>query len=103
MTTRLMCQGCARRCGDARRGDDGQGLDRDHVVVDFRYNLHERPPYPPAWRDSRTDTAALIYDLRRRLEWPATFPCEHCGVRLQLDRARAVRVGRDRRILVPLA
>ena len=56
-----------------------------------------------AWRDSLTDTAALICDLRRRLEWPTTFACEHCGVRLQLDRARAVRVGRDKRILVPFA
>jgi hypothetical protein len=73
------------------------------VVVDFRYDLHEQPPYPPAWRDSRTDTAALICDLRQRLGWPATFTCEHCGVRLQLDRALAVRVGRDKRILAPLA
>jgi len=61
------------------------------------------PPHPPAWRDIHTDAAALIYDLRRRLEWPATFPCEHCGVRLQLDRVQAVRAGRDKRISVPLA
>lgn len=103
MITALMCMGCSRRCGTARRGDDGQGLDHDHVVVDFRFSVPERPPYPPAWRDSRTDTAALIYDLRRPSGWPAMFSCEHCGVRLRLDRARAVRVGRDKRLLVAVA
>jgi len=71
MTT-LICKACARQCGIARRGDDGQGLDHDHVVVDFRFNVHLRLPYPPAWRDSRTDTAALIYDLRERPAWPFT-------------------------------
>ena len=40
--TTLMCQGFAGRCGTARRSDDGRGLEHDHVVVDFRYNLHER-------------------------------------------------------------
>jgi len=35
--------------------------------------------------------------------WPATFLCEHCGARLRLDRTRAIRVGRDKRILASLA
>lgn len=95
MTSNLLCPGCGRRCGTARRGDDGQGLDRGHVVVDFRYRLD-----PGAWRDSATDTAALIYDLRERLEWPATFECQNCGARLALEHAKAVRVGSDRRIVV---
>jgi hypothetical protein len=102
VSTTLVCESCGKRCGTAHRGDDGQGLTRDDVVVDFRYDLNEKPPHPPAWRDSRRDVAAMIFSLTKHVDaWPMIWACEHCRRQVRLDLDRAHRVGRARRLVVP--
>jgi hypothetical protein len=51
--TTLICgaKRCGRPCGTAHRGDDGQGLDHHHVVVDQRYGDRAG-----GWLDSYRDT-----------------------------------------------
>jgi hypothetical protein len=103
VSTTLVCESCGKRCGTAHRGDHGQGLTRDDIVVDFRYDLDEKPPHQPAWRDSRRDVAAMIFSLAKHIDaWPMIWACEHCRTKVRFDLDRAHRVGRARRLVVPV-
>ena len=102
MSTALLCESCGKRCGTARRGDDDAGLAHDDVVLDARFDLNEKPPHKPAWRDSSGDTALKIYSLTKHIDaWPMIWECEHCRRQVMLDLDRAYRVGRARRLVVP--